>query len=55
MRELVGKIVLGFIPLYSLIAPAFVLWDPQRQALYDKLAKTVVIEDPDGRFAPPGA
>ena len=27
--------------------------DPQSQGLWDKIAGTVVIDDPDGRFAPP--
>ena len=53
MRELVGKWLLGFIPLWGLIDPAFVLFDERSQALHDKIAGTVVIDDPDGRFAPP--
>jgi uncharacterized RDD family membrane protein YckC len=55
MRELVGRVLLSFIPLYSLVGAAFVLFDPQNQALWDKIAGTVVIDDPDGRWAPPAA
>ena len=54
MRELVGKWLLSFIPLWQLIAGAFVLFDERQQALWDKIAGTVVIEDPDGRWKPPG-
>ena len=42
--------VLGFVPLASLIAsmveildPAWLLWDPKRQTLHDKVADTVVV------------
>ena len=52
LRELVGRILLGAVPLYSIIAPAFVLFDEKNQALWDKIAGTVVIDDPDDRFAP---
>jgi uncharacterized RDD family membrane protein YckC len=52
MRELVGKILLGFIPLYGLVDPAFVLFDEKQQALHDKIAGTIVVEDADDRFAP---
>jgi uncharacterized RDD family membrane protein YckC len=52
MRELVGKLVLGIIPFYSLVSGIFVLADERSQALWDKVAGTVVIDDPDERFAP---
>jgi len=52
MRELVGRWLLSFIPLYGLIDAIFVLVDERSQALHDKIAGTVVIEDPDNRFAP---
>ena len=52
MRELVGKWLLGFIPLWGLVDPAFVLFDERYQALHDKIAGTIVVEDPDDRFAP---
>ena len=53
MRELVGKWLLNFIPFYGLVAAAFVLFDERNQALWDKIAGTVVIEDPESRWAPP--
>jgi len=52
IRELVGKWLLGVIPLYSLIDAIFVLIDERSQGLHDKIAGTVVIDDPDDRFAP---
>jgi uncharacterized RDD family membrane protein YckC len=52
MRELVGKLLLSFIPLYGLIDDLFVLIDDRSQALHDKIAGTLVIDDPDDRFAP---
>jgi uncharacterized RDD family membrane protein YckC len=42
--------VLSLVPLLGLIAPmvrfldpAWLLWDPKRQALHDKVADTVVV------------
>ena len=52
MRELVGRVLLSFIPLYGLIDDLFVLIDNRSQALHDKIAGTLVIDDPDDRFAP---
>ena len=53
IREAVGKILLGFIPFYGLVSGIIVLTDPQSQGLWDKIAGTVVIDDPDGRWKPP--
>ncbi len=33
-----------FVPLLSMLDGLWPLWDPQRQALHDKVAKTVVVE-----------
>jgi uncharacterized RDD family membrane protein YckC len=52
MRELVGKVVLGLIPFYWLVDNGFILFDEQRQAIHDKIANTVVIDDLDDRYAP---
>ena len=45
-----GTAVLGFLPLVGLLGsfisvldPAWLLWDPKRQALHDKVADTVVV------------
>lgn len=51
-RQVIGVVtgVLGFVPIASLFAsilqildPAWLLWDPKRQALHDKVADTVVV------------
>lgn len=52
MRELVGKVLLGFIPFWGLVDNLFVLFDERSQALHDKIAGTIVIDDPDDRYAP---
>jgi uncharacterized RDD family membrane protein YckC len=50
LRELVGKVLLNFIPLYWLISAIFVLVDDRNQALWDKIAKSVVVSDPNNVF-----
>jgi uncharacterized RDD family membrane protein YckC len=50
MRELVGKVLLGVIPLYSFVAALFVPIDDNRQGLWDKIAGTTVVEDPNNVF-----
>ncbi len=51
-RQLIGlgTAVLGFLPVVGLLGsfisvldPAWLLWDPKRQALHDKVADTVVV------------
>jgi uncharacterized RDD family membrane protein YckC len=53
LREIVGRWLLGFVPFYTLISCIVLLADDRAQALWDKIASTVVVEDPDGRLAPP--
>ena len=48
LRELVGKWLLNAIPLYTLIGAIFVITDARSQGLWDKIAKTIVVDDPDG-------
>ncbi len=48
MRELVGKFLLSAIPFYTLVSAIFVLVDDRNQALWDKLASTLVVDDPSG-------
>ncbi|MDV3222374.1 RDD family protein, partial [Intrasporangium sp.] len=43
MRRLV-PLAGQFVPFLSLLDGLWPLWDPQRQALHDKVAKTVVVE-----------
>ena len=50
LRELVGKILLGVIPLYGIVSAIFVLVDDRNQGLWDKLAKSVVVDDPNNIF-----
>jgi uncharacterized RDD family membrane protein YckC len=52
MREVVGKWLLGVVPFYSLVSAVIVLTDEKSQGLWDKIAGTVVVDDPDGRLAP---
>jgi uncharacterized RDD family membrane protein YckC len=52
MRELLGKWVLGIVPFYTLISSIIVLTDEKSQGLWDKIAGTVVIDDPDDQYAP---
>ena len=48
MREVVGNWILGFLRIISL----FTVFGDKRQAVADMLAKTLVVDDPDGRLAP---
>jgi uncharacterized RDD family membrane protein YckC len=50
MRELVGKWLLNFIPFYGLVGAIFVLVDENRQALWDKVAGSTVVDDPNNVF-----
>jgi uncharacterized RDD family membrane protein YckC len=50
LREVVGKWLLGFLPLYSLVAALFVVIDDNNQALWDKLPGTTVVDDPNNLF-----
>jgi uncharacterized RDD family membrane protein YckC len=52
MREVVGKWILGVVPFYSVVSAVIVLTDEKSQGLWDKIAGTVVVDDPDGRLAP---
>ena len=53
LRELVGKTLLGNITcgITSLVGALMVLGD-SREALWDKIAGTVVVDDPQGTLAP---
>jgi uncharacterized RDD family membrane protein YckC len=42
-RELLGKIALGLIPLYTIVDSLFPLGDQRRQAVHDKVAGTYVV------------
>ncbi len=42
IRDFVGKTVLGFVPLYSLVDVLFPLGDGRNQAIHDKIGSTTV-------------
>jgi uncharacterized RDD family membrane protein YckC len=50
IRELVGKYLLGFIPLYTIVSGVILLVDDNGQALWDKIAGSTVVDDPDNAF-----
>jgi uncharacterized RDD family membrane protein YckC len=47
VREVVGKGILGLIPFYTLVSAVLILVNDSREGLWDKVAKTVVVEKPD--------
>ena len=54
MRELVGKWLLSIVPFWYVINGVVLLMDNDKyQCLWDKIAKTTVIDDPDDRWVPP--
>jgi uncharacterized RDD family membrane protein YckC len=60
LRDFVGKILVAvvssLIPFVgNLLADCWLLWDKDNQELWDKLAGTVVVNDPDRRLALSGA
>lgn len=60
LRDFVGKllvaVVSSLIPFIgAVIADCWLLWDKDKQELWDKLAGTVVVNDPDKRLAPSAA
>jgi uncharacterized RDD family membrane protein YckC len=53
LRELVGKAILGNVTfgLTTLVSAIMILVDDERrQGLWDKIAATVVVDDPEGRL-----
>jgi uncharacterized RDD family membrane protein YckC len=57
LRDFVGKFIVGLvsilIPLIgTVVADCWLLWDKDKQQLWDKIAGTVVVNDPDKRLAP---
>jgi len=56
LRELVGKLlimsVLSFVcAIVPLVLDFMLLWDQDRQQLWDKIAGTIVVDDPSGVLA----
>lgn len=56
LRDFVGKLVVGVISslllVTEVIALCWLLWDKDRQELWDKIAGTIVVNDPDKRLIP---
>ena len=47
LRELVAKLVLSIFGIVYAIAALWLLWDPNRQTLWDKMVGTTVVNDPN--------
>jgi uncharacterized RDD family membrane protein YckC len=57
LRDFAGKLLVGMVAalipfIGTVIAYCWLLWDKDRQELWDKLAGTVVVNDPDRRLLP---
>lgn len=56
LRDFVGKLLVsltfGLLFIGGVIADCWLLWDQDRQELWDKIAGTVVVNDPDKQLAP---
>jgi RDD family len=56
LRDFVGKLIVGVISslllVTEVIALCWLLWDKDRQELWDKIAGTIVVNDPDKRLIP---
>jgi uncharacterized RDD family membrane protein YckC len=53
LRELVGKGILGYVTIgiTTLVSAIMILADSERhEGLWDKIASTVVVDDPEGRL-----
>lgn len=58
LRDFVGKLIVGVVAslipfIGNVIASCWLLWDKDRQELWDKIAGTVVVNDPQRRLLPP--
>lgn len=53
LRELVGKGVLSSLTFgLTTFISCFMVFGAARQGIWDKIANTIVVDDPDGRLAP---
>lgn len=55
LRELICKQLVGLaaaITVIGLVLYLWLLWDEQNQELWDKMASTLVVDDPAGALAP---
>ncbi|MFF9812090.1 RDD family protein [Streptomyces sp. NPDC014006] len=52
-REVIAKTLIGILASFTLLIPYFwLLWDQNRQELWDKMATTLVVNDPGDRLHP---
>ncbi|BCK68358.1 hypothetical protein Srufu_023110 [Streptomyces libani subsp. rufus] len=52
-REFIAKGIIGLLAAVTLLIPYFwLLWDRNRQELWDKMATTLVVTDPADRLRP---
>lgn len=53
LREIVGKALLGSLTFgVTTLISAFMVLGDSREAVWDKIANTIVVDDPDGRLVP---
>jgi uncharacterized RDD family membrane protein YckC len=60
LRDFVGKLIVAVIGslipfIGNVVADCWLLWDKDKQELWDKIAGTVVVNDPDRSLAPSAA
>jgi uncharacterized RDD family membrane protein YckC/RNA polymerase subunit RPABC4/transcription elongation factor Spt4 len=60
LRDFVGKLLVAMVSslipfIGGVIADCWLLWDKDRQELWDKIAGTIVVNDPDKQLAPSAA
>jgi uncharacterized RDD family membrane protein YckC len=58
LRDFLGKLIVAIVSslipfIGTVAADCWLLWDKDRQELWDKIAGTVVVNDPDKRLASP--
>jgi uncharacterized RDD family membrane protein YckC len=52
-REIIAKTIIGFLAAITFLIPYFwLLWDRNRQELWDKMATTLVVSDREDRLQP---
>jgi uncharacterized RDD family membrane protein YckC len=52
-REFIAKPIIGFLAAFTLLIPYFwLLWDQNRQELWDKMATTIVVTDQQDQLHP---
>lgn len=47
LREVIGRWLLGFVPLYTLASALVILFSSERRGFWDMIAGTVVVDDTD--------